>query len=372
MLPLAINLFERLFLKGSVRKRFQDYCLAAVEYKDTERNVLIFTIVALLICALGTVYLFYQIGTVPIFAVYLQGEDGDMIRQEASRNFQGNTYIKNILVLGITPLLSYLSYIYLRVGRRRRRIWIPVFGFSFLLCCLIKTYDLEKAPVLYYLFYFYLIEIVLNNRKLMKILYFIIGTVVCLVVIMYVSAGYGESFLTISSGPGGRIFMTQVATLFLHVKAFPKMHAYLNGASLPTALAKLVGSSDSWIRSGRIVMELFNKEAVKQGIAGVMNALFIGEAYANWGIAGTLISPWVVAATIAITLVLQLRLPKTPINMVINIALVSSLTGALQGGFVDYLYNVSLILILLLFWGISVLVRRGKIRIYHQLPIKEE
>ncbi len=371
-LPLAIILYEKLFSILSPRRSFQEYCKAKVQYAETEKNILILVTAGIIICSLGTIYLFYQIGSIPVIEVYLRGADGDLMRQAASRNFQGNTYIKNILVLGITPMLSYMSYVYMRVSRHRKKVWVAVFAYSFLLTCLIKTYDLEKAPIIYFIFYLYMIEIILGNRKITRILYLVGGVGICLVALMYIMAGYEGTFFTISSGPGGRIFMTQVATLFLHVKAFPKMHPYLAGASLPTVLAKLFGSSDSWIRSGRIVMETFNKEAVEQGIAGVMNALFIGEAYANWGIPGTLIAPWIVAATISIAFALQLKMRKTPVNIVINIALVSSLTGALQGGFIDYLYNISLIVIIVLFWGISIIARRGTIRIYHQVPIKEE
>ena len=155
--------------------------------------------------------------------------------------------------------------------------------------------------------------------------------------------------------------MTQVAALFLHIKTFPILQPYLNGASLPTLVANFVGSGESWIRSGRIVMEFFNPEGVELGIAGVMNALFVGEAYANWGLIGVAIAPTVVALPFSFAVAILLRLKKTPLVITLHIALFILYIGSVQGGFVDYIYNAIAIILIIMFLFIGGLINSGRI-----------
>ena len=141
------------------------------------------------------------------------------------------------------------------------------------------------------------------------------------------------------------------------------MTPYLKGASLPSVLATVFGIDKSWVRSGRIVMEIFNPAAVEAGVAGVMNTLFIGEAYANWGVPGVLLAPLFVAFSLSLSLAILLRFRKSPVSLTLYIALFNTFTGALQGGFVDFLYNFTAIFVIIAFLALAFLVNRGFITV---------
>lgn len=169
--------------------------------------------------------------------------------------------------------------------------------------------------------------------------------------------------LTISSGPGGRIFLTQIATLFLHIQVFPDINPYLAGSSLPTLYAKVLGLESGWIRSGRVVMEIIKPEAVVNGTAGVMNTVFIGEAYANWGILGVLLAPVLIGFLYSFVICIFLKHKKTPLWIIGYLIIFMNFSQMFIGGFVDYLYPLQIVLMLCVLFGISIVKNRGKMRV---------
>lgn len=366
LFPAVIIFIQRLFLGKNIKYAFDDYLKQKTRYVGNENIAYFFTIVMTLIGLAATLYVFNCIGMIPIFNLKEIGDDVAIVRMQINRAFTGNTYIKNLVMLTFTPLISYFSYIYFRVTHKKK--WALLFAVNLLLSILIKTYDFSKAPVLYYFFYYYIIEITLGNKKIFKRLCSlgVAGGLIIYLQYTYLM-GYSSTFLTLSSGPLGRIFMTQVSTLFLHIQAFPASISFLEGASLPTIMAKLIGSSESWVRSGREVMKLYNASGVRSGVAGSMNAFFIGEAYANWGTVGVLIAPIVVAIPFSIAFILALKMKKTPLSIMVYITMFITLTETLQGGFVDYIYNIGLIMSLCLLIGLSVIMKKGRVGISRPL-----
>lgn len=356
---LGIISINKVFKKKGM-KDYKTYIETPVNITGDGKNIFYAVLCISIICILATIYVFLCIGYVSLVKVFESGFDTAVARVEINRNFSGNIYIKNLVCLVITPLLSYISYIYYRVTKEKR--WLYLLIIQVILCILIKTHDFSKSPILYYLIGFYLIEVILGNIKSLKRIV-IFGIVISIIIIIqYGGLNKLGSFMTIYSGPLGRIFMTQIATLFLHVQAFPQQMAYLRGASFPTILSKLIGVDQSWIRSGRVVMEIYNPTGVENGTAGVMNTIFVGEAYANWGLVGVFISPIIVAIIIAFIFNYSINAKKTPINIVLYIALLQIFTSCLQGGFIDFLYNASAIVIVIVLKGIQILGNNGRIR----------
>src|SRR5690606_30295111 len=86
-------------------------------------------------------------------------------------------------------------------------------------------------------------------------------------------------------------------------------------------------------------------DAVASGRAGVMNTLFVGEAYANFGWLGVFISPLVVGLVIQSIYVLVISQPRGPVNMCIFILMFYSMP--ITGGFADFIWNPGWIFIFL-------------------------
>lgn len=371
LFPACIILVNYIFIGKKIRLIYNDFLKQRTICNDNENLAYIAAMIATIIGISATAYVFHCIGMIPVLHMNMGTNEMAALRIDINRSFTGNTYIKNLIMILLTPLLSYFTYIYFRVTHKKK--WGFIFIINLFLSILIKTYDFQKSPIVYYLFNYYMIEVMLGNKKILKILCLVGSLGAILIYVQYVFvAGYEGSLFTIRSGPGGRIFMTQIATLFLHVQAFPKEVPYLNGASLPTILARLIGSSNSWVRSGREVMKLYNPSGIKAGTAGVMNTLFVGEAYANWGIAGVIVAPLIVAVPFSLSFLTILKFKKTPLTLVLYLALFQSFTGALQGGFVDFLYNAGVCLTIGIAYGLYILLNRGGTGMIRPLQLRRK
>ena len=91
-------------------------------------------------------------------------------------------------------------------------------------------------------------------------------------------------------------------------------------------------------------MEVFNPAGIALNVAGVMNSLFVAEAYANFGYWGVLFSPVIVAIAMTIIPNLVISGKKTPIKLLLYVICTIEWTQCVTGGFVDYICNVNLII----------------------------
>ena len=366
-LPAFCLLFQYTLGIKNYRLFFDSYVKKETNCKPWESDSVF--ILALILGSLGFLaicYSFYHIGSFPLWE-YIKGNKGILNEREViSRGFAGSQYIRNIFALCMVPNLSYLAYAYMRVTKQVK--WRILFFALFVLSIICKTYDFEKAPVILYVFYFYLIEVLLGRIKSIKLfLAMAVGAVVFIIFIYIVVFGYSGNLISISTGPLARIIMTQIATCFLHVEAFPRMVGFLKGSSFPTALAWMFGSNESWIRSGRIVMELFGTPTASGEVTGAMNSLFVAEAYANFGMGGVVFAPILIAFFITVVPNIILMIRKDPINISLYVIITSSYIGTLTGGFVDFFYNVDLVFIVLLFSMVKLFVNNGNWRQFADL-----
>ncbi len=216
----------------------------------------------------------------------------------------------------------------------------------FIASIFLKTYNYAKTPVVFYIFVFILINIVIEGSIPIRKLLTVLVLCVFIILLMYIKIGYDfNKGLDIYNGPIGRTIFTQVGTLFLHVDLFPYYIPYLGGRSFSPTILKLFLGGVSQFRSGRVVMNFYSPEKVVGGTAGVMNSLFIGEAYANFGTIGVLSSVLYIGVLLSIILIIFVKIKKTPINIVIYVTITSILASASQGGFIDFVYNFNIIFI---------------------------
>jgi hypothetical protein len=159
--------------------------------------------------------------------------------------------------------------------------------------------------------------------------------------------GVKRDILSIYTGPVGRILFTQIGTLFLHVEGFPMRHDFLDGASFNSWMSFLIPEA-SGLRSGRVIMEIYNASAVQEGTAGVMNTLFIGEAYANFGTIGVIIAPIIFGVVIGFAAYFLPALRKSPVVVLLYVKLTLQFLSIVEAGFVDILYSASTIFLILL------------------------
>ena len=316
--------------------------------KETSNKAFIICAIILFICLGTTIYVFYNIGYVPLFKFFVNNFDYAAERIKSGREFIGNVYIKNIIMLLLTPIVSYISYVYMRVKKEKK--WIILFIISLILCVFVKTYDFSKSPIVYYFAYFLFIEIILGNVKnLKKVVPYVLG-LFGLVVVLYITvANYKGDMLSFSSGPISRLTISQPGSLLLHFDAFPNKSPYLMGHSFPKVTKFVFGDGEYSVRSGRKVMEIYNSKGIDNGVAGVMSTVFIGEAYANFGWFGVVLSPIIVGFILSTVFCIYLKSKQSVTNICLYLMLIITYITIIQAGFVDFFYSISIICILLYF-----------------------
>jgi hypothetical protein len=133
-----------------------------------------------------------------------------------------------------------------------------------------------------------------------------------------------------------RVIWGQVADLPHYFNLFSTWHVPFV-ALLPPYVQTLLGTSEP--SAARLVMEFSNPLAVKAGVAGVANTLFVGEAYAFAGVAGVLFSPLLVAVQYAVVIWLFGVLRKDVVTVFLFGYLLDRMTAALFGGVSSFVFS---------------------------------
>lgn len=317
-----------------------------VEYS---RRYYVIVLSATVFCTVLLIVLLHKIGYVPVIEL-LTNKKMDFSMERAKNValiIMSYEQIKNIGILHGIPVLSFISFSFSLATKERK--WTILFFFLFLESIIVKTYDFSKAPLILYIAILVLILIYSKGKINYKLAAIIGGSGIGLLVVAYRLLGYSKSFFDIYNGILGRTIFTQFGTLCMHLEGFSKYIDFLHGRSLYPTVLKLIGRDPNLhIRSSQIIMDLYNPEGVYNGNAGVMNTLFVGEAYANWGHIGAIFSIIWVSIIITVTFILFLKLKKTPITIAFFAVITQQMACCIQGGFVDFIYNSNIIMTILL------------------------
>lgn len=365
--PLGMLLANIIFKRNNVNKKLEEYVnkgiSSEIRYKDkTIKSILIFLS---LMSAISVLYVLFIIKDIPLLKLFNGGSALDLalFRGDVSRNFQGNEYVKNMFALCLTPFLSYVAYGYKKIKNSFvNKCWFYVmFFFSFL----ILTYDLSKSPLIVYLLGYLFFYVYMGGKLSKKLLLFVLCAVFLLLIFLYsVLMDNTEvdlsSLFYYNSGIIGRLILSSSEGLFFSFDLFPHNYKYIDFSSISYFLSDMFNLNYS-DRSARLIMEYINPSGVKEGVAGVANALFIGEAWANWGLVGVLISPIYVGFVIQSLYLFILHSPKTPFFLALLIFY--SFNSAMTGGVNEYFYNIQALfmgLIMFFVYGGSLVLNKIK------------
>ncbi|MBG9548306.1 oligosaccharide repeat unit polymerase [Cytobacillus firmus] len=362
LFPLVMMLISKLS-NFDAKEEFNSYLAKDISLPFKEKNE--FFLIFLMLSGISMLSIFYTLWKAPVIPIlevalgnseYSPGE----LRIMAQREFGGNVLIRNIFAIALTPLLSLIAYVYaVRTGQVK---WKLLYLSLFAGAILINIYDLAKSPVFFYLIMFLLLSLyigVIRFTVRRLVLWGMLGAA-ALISMYIVIQGVTDigSYLSYNSGPVGRLIFAQIAPTFLHFDIYGNILPFLNGKSLPI-ITDLFDMDQ--VRSARVVMETVFPEKVEAGTAGVLNTLFIAEAYANFGYLGVIVSTIYIAALVQILYIVLIRLPKNPVFLCLFIYFTINIPRTLVGGFADFLFNPIWVLMTGLFVGILIFIR---LRIY--------
>lgn len=355
-MPIGMLISKMAFSNNtSIRARVVSYSAREIDisfigYKSLKYSIWVFTVISIISCF----YVFYIIGYFPFFKIFdVSALRASELRIISGREFSGNVYIKNFFALLMMPILSYVWVFY--YFRTKNALDLLVALFCFILSLSILYYDFSKSPMLSYILSFIFVYFYGKGKVNKAVLITAVSVVILLVFILYSYNGLASNgFFNYNTGPIGRILLGQSSGLYMMLNIFPDDYSFIGVASLSELLSNVFGF-EYLDRAGRTAMIAFNPKAVEAGTAGVMNTIYIGEAWANFGVVGLILAPIWVGFIIQTLYIYFLKSPKTPLHLAFFVSF--SLGGAVTGGFNDYIYNPSILLSLFFAFSVYFLAR---------------
>ena len=348
--------FKHIFGYFSAKNRFNCYLTKAITTFNTRSEGIIYISLLVLsfICLLTVVYTFYTIGYLPQKALFsIEGVLSSEIRNEVGREFEGNSIVRNVFAITLTPILSYVWYAYYKgFGGRNNKLLFYTF---LILSLFILTYNLAKAPLILYLIGFVFLRIYIGGTVNFKFLLLAFCSMFILLIFSYYLTF--DSFdilhlLSPNTGIGGRIFLGQSMGVFFSFDIFPAVKEHLHFSSLSRFISSILGVEYNE-RSSRILMEVLNPSGVKNGTAGVLNSLFIGEAWANFGLLGVIFSPIIIG--FYIQSIFNFFITSTKCPLYIGLFAYFSYRLPVVGSFNEFFYNPLQIIVFSIFFIIIAL-----------------
>ncbi len=359
--PLAMILTQRALFGGNVRRKLLTYY---AEPLHKVGNQALFWFVLSLIAFVAVVYVYVVLRRIP-FLYLLQGDSlsAAQARIVAARGFGGIVYVRNILALFLAPLVSYVAYAYYRYyGTPFYRWWSL---FSIVVAAAALTYSGEKAPIIYYFLTLFFVRSYINGGvKLRELAAAGLGVAALLLVTYTVFMKQPLNTDTLL-GIVRRITMSEISGLSQNLETFPQIYPFTGGTSFPDWMVGWFGIEH--LTTARLLMMEYNPTGIEEGTAGVINTLFVGEAWANFGLPGLLLAPLWVGFVIQAIYSTLLSFPKTPLA----VALMAYFTADLPitGGIVAFVWNpIWLILGVVAIVAALIDVRDGTIYLRFKLP----
>lgn len=264
-------------------------------------------VVLLLITSIAGFYTFWIMGYIPLLKIFEStGAALAVYRSETKFEFQGLSFIRDIFFKGLSHIAAlYVFSIYLSYNKG---IFVKISLIaSIILVFLSATSNLEKGSFLIFIISMFS----LYAFKGRKISGFGISAgamfLFVLLVIAYI-ATFGDHVDTayLVSEISGRIFIAQVAGVFMTISAFPDKIPFvgLDGIGVLSNIFGFVQSEGA----PRLVMSYFWPKEVDLGLLGFMSSYFPAEAYGNFGLPGVLVAPVIVGVVTAAYLAIFVRL----------------------------------------------------------------
>lgn len=352
LFPLTMVLFSRLF-GFNTKTEYNQYLDMTPKVVQSKVEFYYIFVSLSVISILSIGYTMAKLDQIPLLELFKGSNNLAQLRIDATRGFSGNFLIRNIFAINLTVLLSLIAYIYMLLTKELKwKLW-----FFVLFSCgvLMNIYNLAKAPVLFYLLMFILATLYIGKLKLtLNKLLILAGAGVVAIVFMYIFImGAGENpieqFVSINSGPIGRIILAQVAPFYLHLDLFGTTTEFLNGKSLPSSILNLYQIEQ--VRSARLVMEEYFPNRIQAGTGGVLNTIYLAEAYANYGVMGIYLGTLHVAIFVQAMFMFFIRLPKNPVFISLFVFFTINIPRVIVGGYADFIFNPLWTALLILLLG---------------------
>jgi len=282
LFAIFLWVYSKLFSKLSIPRVNNE-----VKLKTNTTTIFLWTL--LLIDILLVVYVYMGLDEIPLLEL-ISGDykKAAILRIQNTESFNGINLIYNVFAKYYIPSVSLILYF---INKKTGNSYKWLYRFSLVITIFFLLHDIQKAPVLNFIISIILINIFSNGFK-MKFIRYVFYIIIASIVIYGLAKGIGFDQLEyLLYRVGRRIFISQVAGLFLSFEFFPAFETFqytLQGA--PSFLLNLVGLDD--INSARDIMVRIEGNALE---TGVMNSYYMSGAWASYGYLGYFLGPFIVS-----------------------------------------------------------------------------
>lgn len=342
--PIGVILSRYIFSRASSSVIYRSYIDSSLVPSLSEKDsfIKLFLYGLSLISLLSVLYVTYIVGEIPQTNYFSSLTHSELlgIRVNNSRNFGGVVYIKTIFFEQLVPLLSLIAFAYYKMtGSKKDKLW---FLLLFLASIYVKTFALSKSPLLVYFILFLFLNIYISGGVQLKKI-FLIGIAGLTVLFGMFSIVAGGSFVSIFVYLLNRMFIDQVSGMYLMFEIFPSVYEHVGFNSLSRIIPEAFGWQYSEPAT-RLAMEYAFPVATAEGKMNLLSTLFIGEAWANFGWAGLILSPLYMGLVIGSFYYFILIRKKTPI--LVAVLTYCSFGVNFSSQFNQYIYNALLWIVL--------------------------
>jgi len=151
-MPVGMLLAKFIFTrKVSMKNLLNNYTKQEINLDLIGRNSLkysiwTFTLISIFAC----IYTFYIMGYYPPLKIFnVSPEVAAELRGTATREFDGNVYIRNFFAITMMPIMSYIWCFYFI--KSKNILDLTVFSLTFVFSISILYYNFAKAPILSYI-----------------------------------------------------------------------------------------------------------------------------------------------------------------------------------------------------------------------------
>lgn len=329
---------------------------------ENKITLLILTILGLVIVVTFIKYL-TMIEDVALFVSFKEGPQAAAIaRSNMSNNFPGKYHWYNLLLknLGLFISLALFSMFL----KKKSYYCFLFFIISFLYSAFITLMTTEKAPLIYYIFSLFIVYalIKMNGNISLKRAALLIITLLLVLSISHISFTNisNNSLLKALESIFSRAFSGSIAPAYFYLEYFPAFQDFTYGKTFPNPMGLFPYEPYPY------TSELMNwkfPEHIELNIIGTMPTIFWGEIYVNFG-------PWLIplgsflfGSYIMVIESLIKKIQPTPILIACYTSLIMHFKNISITGFSEYIFDIRLLAIIVVFLVIIVTAQKGRLRL---------
>ena len=289
-------------------------------------------------CILVLAYIFYHTDRIPIYTLLVEkdAEQAAIDRVSVRYNFHGIDHIKNLLGLIMIPVMAYYAYVMMRI--HKKIFYIFIFLLNFLCAILVIVYDIQKAPVAFFITGFLILEVFISKGISLKKMLILVAIPITLLLVGYsftTDKSIVDQLLNFDSAFYGRFFVVGYYGFPLSLELFPDVitdPTYAVG--IPNSILETIGLNS--VESARLLKEYVHTEEVRKGTGNLFSGYYMGEAWANYGYLGLVLAPFVVGFVVQTVHLFLILNNKKPYLLAFYTAI--TVKWVVSSGFVNFLY----------------------------------